>query len=126
MIIFRNVTASRPSTSLWSYVSATFIIGLATISPLITTGRCTMLCMPRMADCGGLMIGVPLRDPNTPPLLIVNVPPVISSMERVPSFAFLPYVAIDRSTSAKVMASTLRKTGTTRPLGAETATETST
>ncbi len=32
-----------------------------------------------MADCGGLMIGVESIDPNTPPLVMVKVPPVISS-----------------------------------------------
>ena len=33
------------------------------------------------------MIGVPKSDPNTPPLLIVKVPPVISSSARAPSLA---------------------------------------
>ncbi|TNN76313.1 hypothetical protein EYF80_013392 [Liparis tanakae] len=33
-----------------------------------------MPCMPRIADCGGLMIGVPNMDPNTPPLLMRRVP----------------------------------------------------
>ena len=37
--------------------------------PLITTGRSNIPCMPRMADCGGLIIGVPNNEPNTPPLL---------------------------------------------------------
>ena len=44
-------------------------------------------CMPRMADWGMLIIGVPNSDPKTPPLLIVKVPPVISSRARAPSFA---------------------------------------
>ena len=34
------------------------------------------------------MMGVPKRDPKTPPLLIVNVPPVISSRARAPSLAW--------------------------------------
>lgn len=55
--------------------------------PLITTGRSNIPCMPRMADCGGLIIGVPNSEPNTPPLLIVNVPPSISSMDSEPCFA---------------------------------------
>ena len=33
------------------------------------------------------MMGVPKRDPNTPPLEMVNVPPSISSIARVPSRA---------------------------------------
>ncbi len=37
--------------------------------PLTVTGRSNIPCMPRMADCGGLIIGVPNNEPNTPPLL---------------------------------------------------------
>ncbi len=40
--------------------------------------------MPKMADCGGLIIGVPIIDPKTPPLLMVKVPPSMSSTARVP------------------------------------------
>jgi hypothetical protein len=29
-----------------------------------------MVCMPRMADCGGLTIGVDISEPNVPPLVI--------------------------------------------------------
>ena len=43
--------------------------------------------MPNMADCGGLMIGVPSMEPKTPPLLMVKVPPSMSSGSRVPSLA---------------------------------------
>ena len=43
-----------------------------------------------MADCGGLMMGVLIMEPYTPPLLIVKVPPAMSSMLIVPSRAFLP------------------------------------
>eukprot|EP00982_Pelagococcus_subviridis_P009824 30948-Pelagococcus_subviridis.AAC.3 len=125
LIVFKNVTASRPSTSLWSYVNATFIIGRATISFPTQIGRFTMECIPRMALCGGLMMGVPFKLPKTPPLLIVNVPPVISSSDSVPSLAFFPYAAIWASTSANDIASTSRSTGTTRPFGALTAIETS-
>jgi len=48
---FRKVTASRPSIRRWSYVSAMFIIGRASMPPpATTTGRWTIECMPRMAD----------------------------------------------------------------------------
>jgi hypothetical protein len=57
---------------------------------------------------------------------IVNVPPVISSNANAPSLAFLPYIAIVFSTSAKFIFSVLRNTGTTRPVGEETATDIST
>ena len=52
--------------------------------PLIATGLSRMACMPRMADWGGLMIGVPNMEPNTPPFDMVNVPPSMSSMANVP------------------------------------------
>jgi hypothetical protein len=55
-----------------------------------TMARFWMLCMPRMADWGGLMMGVDSMEPYTPPLLMVKVPPAMSSMEMVPSRAFLP------------------------------------
>ena len=48
--------------------------------PFTATGLSIMACIPRMEDWGGLMIGVPIMEPNTPPLEIVNVPPSISSM----------------------------------------------
>ena len=47
--------------------------------PPTATGLSKMPCMPKIADCGGLMIGVPNMDPNTPPLLMVKVPPSMSS-----------------------------------------------
>ena len=50
--------------------------------------RPMVACMPSMADCGGLMIGVPNIDPNTPPLDIVKVPPSMSSIARLPSLAW--------------------------------------
>ena len=56
--------------------------------PAIATGRSKVACMPSMADCGGLMIGVPNIDPNTPPLDIVKVPPSMSSIARLPSLAW--------------------------------------
>ena len=56
-------------------------------SPLIATGLSKVPCIPKMADWGGLIIGVPIRDPNTPPFEIVKVPPSISSSERDPSLA---------------------------------------
>ena len=43
-----------------------------------------------MADWGGLMIGVDSKEPYTPPLEMVNVPPAMSSMLMVPSRAFFP------------------------------------
>jgi hypothetical protein len=56
--------------------------------PFTAIGRSNIPCIPRIADCGGLIIGVPNNEPNTPPLLIVNVPPSISSIESEPFFAY--------------------------------------
>ena len=53
-----------------------------------------MACTPRIALCGGLMIGVESMEPNTPPLEIENVPPVSSSMVSFPYCARLPKSAI--------------------------------
>ena len=44
--------------------------------------------------CGGLIMGVLKRLPYTPPLLMVKVPPAMSSMLIVPSRAFLPSLLI--------------------------------
>src|SRR5688500_19214589 len=49
-------------------------LGLTTIWPFSTTARSLVACTPRIADCGGLMIGVDSIEPNTPPLEIENVP----------------------------------------------------
>lgn len=68
------------------YTHQQLIGGLVTL-PRTATGLSTVACIPRMADCGGLMMGVPNRDPNTPPLEMVNVPPSISSMASAPSRA---------------------------------------
>lgn len=46
----KKYTASLPSISLWSYVSATYIIGLGTTLPPTTIGRCTIECIPSIAD----------------------------------------------------------------------------
>lgn len=149
-LIFRKkVTASLPSTRRWSYVNAMYIIGRMTTCwqwniliresltrqltvcivftcPLRAIGLSKMPCMPRMALCGGLMMGVPINEPNTPPLLIVKVPPSISSTAMAPRRAFSPKPANSISISAKFLLSTLRNTGTTRPFGVATATEMST
>ncbi len=68
------------------------------------------------------MIGVDSIEPNTPPLEMEKVPPVSSSSPNLPSRAFTPNSAIFFSISAKVIWSTLRSTGTTRPRGEPTAT----
>ena len=89
----------------------------------LTTGRSSIRCMPSTPDCGGLMIGVDISEPNTPPLVMVKVPPCMSSMVRVPSFARRPKSPMTCSISETRNLSASRITGTTRPCGADTATE---
>ena len=72
------------------------------------------------------MIGVDIRLPNTPPLLTVKVPPLMSSIVSVPAFARAPKSAMSCSIRAKPFLSASRMTGTTSPFGADTATEMST
>src|SRR5262249_28822350 len=60
----RKLTAPRPSMRRWSYDSARYIIGRITPSSLTATGRFWMACMPRMAACGGLRMGVDIIDPK--------------------------------------------------------------
>ena len=55
-----------------------------------------------MALCGELTMGVDNREPKTPPLVMVKVPPVSSSMVMVPARAREAKFPIDYSMSAKV------------------------
>ena len=50
--------------------------------------------IPKIADCGGLIIGVESIDPNTPPLVMVKVPPNISLIVIFPSLALLPLTSL--------------------------------
>ena len=74
------------------------VVVLTSTFPLIATGLSKVPCMPRIADCGGLMIGVPKSDPKTPPFEMVKVPPSISSTERAPCRAKPAKRANSRST----------------------------
>lgn len=103
----RNCTASLPSRSRWSYVRARYIIygyvskenlkellqltGLISTLPFTAIGRSLIAWRPNTAVCGRLMIGVPIIEPKTPPLLIVKLPPAISSMVSLLSRAWKAY-----------------------------------
>ena len=56
-----------------------------------------MLCIPNIADCGGLRIGVESIEPKTPPFEIVKVPPLISSTVISPSLALSANLLISDS-----------------------------
>lgn len=120
---FKNRAASLPSISLWSYVSTMYIIGLATILSKRTTGLFTIACIPRIALYGILIIGVPIRLPNTPPFEIEKVPPYISPIVIFPFFPFSANSAKFFSISAKLFDSQFLNTGTIRPVGVATATD---
>ncbi len=77
--------------------------------------------MPSIADWGGFIIGVLMSEPKTPPLVIVNVPPSISSIERLPSLPLAAKCATTFSIPSIVRLSALRITGTTSPFGVDTA-----
>jgi len=89
----------------------------------MATGLSTILCIPKMADCGALIIGVDIMEPNTPPLVMVKVPPVISSNVNLFSLAFIANSATAYSIPANVSDSAFFIIGTTNPFGAETAIE---
>ena len=55
----------------WGTNQSFYIIGLATIWSPLTTGLLIIECIPKIADWGGLIIGVPNREPKTPPLIII-------------------------------------------------------
>ncbi len=59
-----------------------------------------VLCMPRIALCGMLTMGVDSSEPKVPPLVIENVPPVSSSMVILPSRARVAYAPMFFSMSA--------------------------
>lgn len=73
-----------------------------------------------------MIIGVPIKDPNTPPLEIVKLPPAISSGVILFSFPFWAKNNKSFSISANDLDSQFLNTGTNKPLGVATATEIST
>ena len=79
------------------------------------------MCIPKIADWGELIIGVDIIDPKIPPLVIVKVPPCISSIDNFPSLALVANLIISFSIWSKLKLSAFLITGTTNPFGVETA-----
>ncbi len=112
--------------------------GLISTLPLIATGLSLIAWRPRTPVWGRLMIGVPISEPKTPPLLMVKVPPAMSSMVNLLSrayscqqqsclssnmlFTFLPRSEMACSMPIMSIDSAFRTTGVTRPFGVATAT----
>ena len=91
------------------------VMGLITTWPLTAIGRSSILCIPRMALCGILMIGVLINDPNTPPLVMVNVPPCISSIEILRSRVLMASSLNSLEICTRSFLSASRSTGTIKP-----------
>ena len=70
-----------------------------------------------------MIIGVDNIDPKTPPLVIVKVPPVISSTVILPSLARIAKRLTSDSTPLNDRFSAFLITGTINPFGPETAIE---
>ena len=67
------------------------------------------------------MMGVESSDPNTPPFVIVNVPPVRSSITSLPSRAFFASSTMSRPTCTRPLRSASLMLGTTSPASEATA-----
>ena len=100
-------------------------MGRISTFPFIAIGRSTILCIPKIADCGGLIIGVLNIEPKTPPFVIVKVPPVISSSDILPSLALIARSLMLDSICKRFICSAFRSTGTIKPFGELTAIPTS-
>src|SRR5207237_960256 len=108
----RNRAAGAPSTSRWSKVRESHIIGRIATWPSTTTGFSTMRPTPRMAHWGGFTIGVKESAPNAPRFVIVKVPPSISSSPSVAPVALAARSARARAMSGSGRACASRITGT--------------
>jgi len=72
--------------------------------------------VPRIADCGWLITGVPWNVPYPPGFVIVNVPPATSSGTSFFSRERVARSAIAFAMPSRFIVSALRITGTMRPL----------
>ncbi|CAB4851940.1 unannotated protein [freshwater metagenome] len=80
-----------------------------------TTGLRTMASVERIATCGWLMIAIVSTLPEEPLLVMVNVPPEISSGESLRVRARLARSLTSRAMARKRFESAERTTGTNRP-----------
>jgi len=75
-----------------------------------------------MATSGWLMMGVAYSPPMAPKLVMVKVPPCISSREMVRSRAFWTFSFMSEAIWSMLFLSTSLTTGTIRPWSVPTAT----
>src|SRR5215472_2925016 len=121
---WRKRAAGAPSTSRWSNVIDSHMVGWTRTSPSTTMGLSTIRPTPRMAHCGGFTIGVKESAPNAPRLEMVNVPPSTSSRLSVPFWAFVASSARSPAISRSGRQCASRITGTISPSSRATATPT--
>src|SRR6185312_10269604 len=97
----RNELAATPSTTRWSYESATYMTGWIAMwsSPLTstTTTRFWTSPMRRIPTFGWLMIAPPKRFPLSPGFETLNVAPLRSSIVILPARARFARSSIDRT-----------------------------
>lgn len=82
---------------------------------LTATGLRTMASVEMIATCGWLMIAIVSTEPAEPLLLMVNVPPEISSGESLRLRARLARSDTSRAIARSRLPSAPRTTGTSRP-----------
>src|SRR6266542_6509554 len=76
-----NAAPTWPSITRWSKEQERYIISRMTTWSSRTTGRFSILWMPRIATSGQLMIGVARMPPSLPREVILNVEPWTSGRE---------------------------------------------
>ena len=110
-----------PSTRRWSADSVSFITCRISTAPSTATGVGPADETARMAASPGLMIALNSSTPNMPRFETVNVLPVRSSTDAVPSRAAAASAAARSWICSTVSRSASRMTGTTSPVGTDTA-----
>ena len=90
-------------------------------STVMTAGCFSIVPTHRIAACGWLMIGVPMTEPNTPGLVIVNVPRCTSSGLSFLVRARSPRSLIARARPSSDSSSACLMTGTMSPQSSATA-----
>src|SRR3712207_3694192 len=113
----RNRLPSSPSMIRWSNDSASCVTCRGRTFPLCTHGSWRIAPKARIADSPGLRIGVPVSTPKTPTLVMVIVPPVMSSGAVRPARAVSVSSASAPASSASDSRPASLTLGTTSPRG---------
>src|SRR5215470_11267938 len=113
----RKRTPSAPSMRRWSYDKARGNMRRGANCPVLSlyTGSRRLRARPRIATSGALMIGVKLVPPRPPRLVMVNVPPCISSSVVLRLLARSASWVSSTDNARIFFWSTLRMTGTRSP-----------